>query len=100
MSELQHVPSGNLDADDDDEPPQHGINDGSGTNCLAHSYSSVDHGGKAVTRDESLTEILISRGGVQEANLISAIVSLGEGERDCIISISYGSVFGCCESHY
>jgi hypothetical protein len=75
MSELQHV-AGNLEAD---EPPQHGINDGSGANCLTHSYSSVDHGGKTVTRDESLTEILISR-GVQEANLISAIVSLGEGE--------------------
>ena len=74
MSEVQQ--SGNLKGD---EPPQHGINDGSGTNCLTHSYSSVDYGGKAVTRDESLTEILISR-GVQEANLISAIVSLGEGE--------------------
>ncbi len=65
--------NGNIE---DDEPAQHGINDGSGTNC--HSYSSVDYCGKAVTRDESLTEILISR-GVQEANLISAIVSLGEG---------------------
>lgn len=76
MSELlQH-----MTLEEEDEPPQHGINDGSGTNCLAHSYSSVDHGGKAVTRDESLTEILISR-GVHEANLISAIVSLGEGAR-------------------
>jgi hypothetical protein len=85
MSELQHV-SGNGNIEDD-EPPEHGINDGSGTNCLTHSYSSVDYGGKAVTRDESLTEILISR-GVQEANLISAIVSLGEGEKClCLVVI-------------
>mmetsp|Transcript_6898 Transcript_6898/g.15743 ORF Transcript_6898/g.15743 Transcript_6898/m.15743 type:complete len:372 (+) Transcript_6898:65-1180(+) len=59
------------------EPDQHGINDGSGVECVDHSYSKVDKDGKAVTRDESLTEILISK-GVQEVNLISAIVSLGE----------------------
>ena len=60
------------------DPPHHGINDGSGKRCLEHSYSKVDRDGKAVTRDESLTEILISM-GVSEVNLISAIVSLGEG---------------------
>ncbi len=75
MSKLQHV-SGNRN---DNDPPQHGINDGSGTNCLTHSFATVDQDGKTVTRDESLTEILISN-GVQEANLITAIVSLGEGE--------------------
>ena len=62
-----------------DDRPEHGINDGSGKKCLEHSYSSIDKDGKAVTRDESLTEILISK-GVQEVNLISAIISLGEGE--------------------
>jgi len=59
------------------EPPEHGINDGSGSKCLQHSYENIDNDGKAVTRDESLTEVLISK-GVQEVNLISAIVSLGE----------------------
>ena len=62
-----------------DEPPHHGINVGSGLECREHSYSNIDNDGKAVKRDESLTEILISK-GVQEVNLISAIVSLGEGE--------------------
>ena len=62
------------------EPPQHGINIGSGNTCLDHSYSNIDDDGNAVKRDESLTEILISKGGIQEVNLISAIVALGEGE--------------------
>ena len=43
--------------------------------CFA---STVDEEGKVVSRDESFTEILISK-GVKEANFISAIVSLGEG---------------------
>lgn len=60
------------------DPPHHGINDGSGDVCESHSYAIVDEKGKAVSRDESLTEILISK-GVKEANFISAIVSLGEG---------------------
>ena len=64
------------------EPPHHGINDGSGNTCGAHSYARVDEEGKAVSRDESLTEILISM-GVKEANFISAIVSLGEGKLVC-----------------
>lgn len=59
------------------EPDEHGINDGSGSACDVHTYSSTNADGKAVTRDESLTEILISK-GVEEVNLISAIVSLGE----------------------
>lgn len=59
------------------EPPQHGINDGSGETCTTHSYSKIDESGRAVSRDESLTEILISK-GVSEVNLISAMVSLGE----------------------
>lgn len=62
------------------EPDQHGINDGSGTICDTHSYNKVDKRGKAISRDESLTEILISK-GMQEVNLISAVVALGEGER-------------------
>ena len=62
----------------DDSPPHHGINDGSGAACGSHSYAIVDEQGKAVSRDESLTEILISK-GVKEANFISVIVSLGEG---------------------
>ena len=66
------------------EPPQHGINDGSGATCHDHSYSKVDKHGKAVTRDETLTEILISK-GVQEVNLISAISSLGEGESNDVL---------------
>jgi len=60
------------------DPPHHGINDGSGEACGSHSYALVDEEGKVVSRDESLTEILISK-GVNEANFISAIVSLGEG---------------------
>mmetsp|Transcript_34411 Transcript_34411/g.63254 ORF Transcript_34411/g.63254 Transcript_34411/m.63254 type:complete len:369 (-) Transcript_34411:117-1223(-) len=60
-----------------DEPLEHGINDGSGSACQALTESKVDKDGKAVKRDETLTEILISK-GVQEVNLISAIVSLGE----------------------
>ena len=40
----------------------------------------MDKRGKAISRDESYTEILISK-GVQEVNLISAVVALGEGER-------------------
>ena len=60
------------------DPPHHGINDGSGEACGSHSYALVDEEGKVVSRDESLTEILISK-GVKEANFISAIVSLGEG---------------------
>mmetsp|Transcript_37055 Transcript_37055/g.68014 ORF Transcript_37055/g.68014 Transcript_37055/m.68014 type:complete len:374 (-) Transcript_37055:85-1206(-) len=59
------------------EPPEHGINDGLGSTCPTHPYSKVDRDGKVVTRDETLTEILISK-GVQEVNLISAIVALGE----------------------
>eukprot|EP00574_Skeletonema_japonicum_P011349 CAMPEP_0201736570 /NCGR_PEP_ID=MMETSP0593-20130828/40160_1 /ASSEMBLY_ACC=CAM_ASM_000672 /TAXON_ID=267983 /ORGANISM="Skeletonema japonicum, Strain CCMP2506" /LENGTH=361 /DNA_ID=CAMNT_0048230365 /DNA_START=51 /DNA_END=1136 /DNA_ORIENTATION=- len=59
------------------DPPHHGINDGSGETCESHSYAIIDEKGKAVSRDESLTEILISK-GVKEANFISAIVSLGE----------------------
>lgn len=72
----QHI-SGNRHTN---EPPQHGINIGSGNTCLDHSYSNIDDDGNAVKRDESLTEILISKGGIQEVNLISAIVALGEGE--------------------
>eukprot|EP00986_Skeletonema_menzelii_P020445 scaffold31178_cov154-Skeletonema_menzelii.AAC.11 len=64
-----------------DSPPHHGINDGSGAACGSHSYAIVDEQGKAVSRDESLTEILISK-GVKEANFISAIVSLGEGTQN------------------
>ena len=60
------------------EPSNHGINDGSGEACDNHSYAHADEKGKAVSRDESLTEILISK-GVKEGNLLSAIVSLGEG---------------------
>lgn len=60
------------------EPPHHGINNGSGETCGNHSYTLVDEQGKAVSRDASLTEILISK-GVKEANFLSAIVSLGEG---------------------
>jgi len=60
------------------EPPHHGINDGSGDSCGNHSYAQVDEDGKAVPRDASLTEILISK-GVKAANFLSAIVSLGEG---------------------
>lgn len=59
------------------EPSNHGINDGSGEACDNHSYAHADEKGKAVSRDESLTEILISK-GVKEGNLLSAIVSLGE----------------------
>ncbi|KAL7548321.1 hypothetical protein ACHAWF_011606 [Thalassiosira exigua] len=60
-----------------DEPPHHGVNDGSGFPCRTHSFAKVDRHGRAVARDESLTEVLISK-GVQEVNLITAIVSLGE----------------------
>lgn len=60
-------------------PPQHGINDGSGSKSLKHSYSTDDVNGKPISRDVSLTDILISK-GVQELNLISAIVALGEGK--------------------
>jgi len=56
-----------------------GINTGTGDKCNDHSYDKIDVDGKAVSRDESLTEILISK-GVQEVNLITAIVSLGEGK--------------------
>lgn len=70
------------------EPHHHGINDGSGSICNTHSYAKVDGGSKAVARDESLTEILISK-GVQEVNLISAIVSLGEGESSYIDTRCY-----------
>jgi hypothetical protein len=62
-----------------DEPPQHGINDGSSTPCPKHTFKKVDEDGKDVTRDESLTNILISK-CVKEDRLIGAIVSLGEGE--------------------
>jgi len=61
------------------EPEHHGINDGSGilsSNGIV-SITNVDKGGKAFSRDESLTGILISK-GVSEANLISSIVALGE----------------------
>ena len=68
-----------------------GINTGTGDKCNDHSYDKIDVDGKAVSRDESLTEILISK-GVQEVNLITAIVSLGEGKNihfmhilDCLI---------------
>ena len=70
------------------ESHHHGINDGSGSICNTHSYAKVDGGSKAVARDESLTEILISK-GVQEVNLISAIVSLGEGETSYIDTRCY-----------
>ncbi|KAL3808283.1 hypothetical protein ACHAXA_001172 [Cyclostephanos tholiformis] len=42
-----------------------------------HSYSRDDANGRPISRDVSLTDILISK-GVQELNLISAIVALGE----------------------
>ena len=71
-----------------DEPPHHGINVGSGLECREHSYSNIDNDGKAVKRDESLTEILISK-GVQEVNLISAIVSLGEGEMQALLLVLF-----------
>lgn len=60
------------------EPSHHGINDGSGGSCDHHSYALADENGRAISRDETLTEILISK-GVNEGNLLSAIVSLGEG---------------------
>lgn len=69
------------------EPPHHGINDGSGDSCGTHSYTSADEHGKAVSRDQSLTEILISK-GLKEANFLSAIVSLGEGMVHSIVFIN------------
>lgn len=60
-----------------DEPPKHGINDGSGAKCETYDDSRVDEDGQAAGRGATLTEILTSK-GVREANLISAIVSLGE----------------------
>ena len=62
-----------------DEPASHGINTGSGHLCKEHSFAAVDEKGNAVTRDASLTEILISK-CVKEDRLIGAIVSLGEGK--------------------
>ncbi|KAL7489073.1 hypothetical protein ACHAW6_014665 [Cyclotella cf. meneghiniana] len=59
------------------EPENHGINTGSGASCHAHSYSAADENGKAVSRDESLTNILISK-SVKDSRLIGAIVALGE----------------------
>ena len=62
------------------EPPQHGINDGSGlTDLVRQSFAAVDVDGKAVSRDASLTDILISM-NVTESRLIGALVALGEGE--------------------
>jgi hypothetical protein len=61
------------------EPVHHGINTGSGAQCQEHSFAKVDEDGKAVHRDESLTNILISK-SVKDSRLIGAIVSLGEGE--------------------
>ena len=58
-----------------DEPDHHGINDGSG---LIENPAGNNEGRNCVSRDESLTEILITR-GLSEANLISSIVALGEG---------------------
>lgn len=76
------------------DPPHHGINDGSGKACESHSYATVDEKGKAVSRDESLTEILISK-GVKEANFISAIVSLGEGRVLLVLWLSNLNNFMC-----
>jgi len=60
------------------EPPQHGINDGSGLSDLVRqSFAAVDVDGKAVSRDASLTDILISM-NVTESRLIGALVALGE----------------------
>ncbi len=53
-------------------------------------YSTDDTNGKPISRDVSLTDILISK-GVQELNLISAIVALGEGEPKGAIS-TYSTV--------
>ena len=47
---------------------------------MTMDYSTDDTNGKPISRDVTLTDILISK-GVQELNLISAIVALGEGER-------------------
>ncbi|KAL7460527.1 hypothetical protein ACHAXS_000974 [Conticribra weissflogii] len=60
-----------------DEPPHHGINDGSGFPCPAHTFAPIDKKGKAVTRDASLTDILIGK-SLSDDRLIGAIVSLGE----------------------
>lgn len=81
-AQCPHV-SGQYEAN---EPRQHGINDGSGKECLEHSSAAVDHDGKMVSRDETLTEILISK-GLSEVNLISAIVSLGEGELNVVLMV-------------
>lgn len=63
-----------------DEPPQHGINDGSGLSHLVRqSVAAVDLDGKAISRDASLTDVLISM-NVTESRLIGALVALGEGE--------------------
>ena len=69
------------------EPPHHGINDGSGAACASHSYAAVDENGKAVNRDESLTNILIGK-KVNDSRLIGAIVSLGEGKLSVLLSCS------------
>lgn len=78
-----------------DEPDKHGINDGSGKACATHSYSKVDDDGNAVKRDESLTDILVTK-GVQEVNLISAIVALGEGEMEQAVAVFLVMNFSIC----
>ena len=70
--------STNTDAADGVARKEHGINDGSGHRCHDHSYTGID--GDAAKRIESLTTILASKYGVQDARLVRALCALGEGE--------------------
>lgn len=57
----------------------HGINDGSGKMCAAHSYSNIDENHLSEKRIESLSAILVQQYGVENKRLVKALCALGEG---------------------
>lgn len=71
----------------------HDVNDGSGTRCLKHSYSNIDHDTKAETRIKTLSTLLRDKqyGGLldqDDERLISAICALGEATAHIAVLLS------------